>query len=446
MSILKSVEIWGFRGHNKIKINFDKNTNFLIGKNGTGKTNIINIISSLLQCDFKNLTRLPFSKAKINIKNLNTRAFSYIEYDKEDTESPFFKLTLFNAKKEIRNIFFVRDDGVFYPDVETNEDNVRIVERWSSLALRNPARFKAPSRRGDPSSPFSIVNELVKSSWLSVHRGEIGREHVEGSYETSVDTKLRQIYNDLPRFFSSLDSKAALLFHKFQETYFLSLLFDKNVDPSMMKVERFNLEQEKQSLEQIFNSLKLSKKTYKHQLDSHFEFLKESYSAYDDFVKPGSTSIKSEFYHGLLNAKRIHKIVQEWNHYQEERKTVYEPKTEFLEIINELFSDKNVSIDDRNAPSVTLSTDTDKKIPLTGLSSGEKQMFILLGEALLQEQKPWVYIADEPELSLHLEWQELLVSSLKKINPAAQILFATHSPEILGPYGDNAIDMAELLV
>jgi predicted ATPase len=79
------------------------------------------------------------------------------------------------------------------------------------------------------------------------------------------------------------------------------------------------------------------------------------------------------------------------------------------------------------------------------LSSGEKQLLILLSETLLQREQPAVFIADEPELSLHVLWQEKLVGSLRSLNPSAQIIAATHSPDIVGPLADHAIDMETLI-
>jgi predicted ATP-binding protein involved in virulence len=78
------------------------------------------------------------------------------------------------------------------------------------------------------------------------------------------------------------------------------------------------------------------------------------------------------------------------------------------------------------------------------LSSGEKQLLIVLGEALLQEKQAWVYIADEPELSLHVKWQESLVENLRTINPNAQIVFATHSPDVVSTFGDKVFDMERM--
>ncbi|AWA06978.1 AAA family ATPase [Aeromonas hydrophila] len=79
------------------------------------------------------------------------------------------------------------------------------------------------------------------------------------------------------------------------------------------------------------------------------------------------------------------------------------------------------------------------------LSEFPKQLLIVLGEALLQEKKPWIYIADEPELSLHVKWQESLVENLRAINPSSQIIFATHSPDVVSIFGNKIFDMENML-
>ena len=48
----------------------------------------------------------------------------------------------------------------------------------------------------------------------------------------------------------------------------------------------------------------------------------------------------------------------------------------------------------------------------------------------LMDEKPAVLLLDEPELSLHITWQEKLLDALRKLNPACQIIMTTHSPSI----------------
>ena len=104
---------------------------------------------------------------------------------------------------------------------------------------------------------------------------------------------------------------------------------------------------------------------------------------------------------------------------------------------------KKVVINKRNELNAEMTAG--RTIQLRELSSGEKQLVIILGEALLQQRAPWVYIADEPELSLHVTWQEKLTTNLRKINPRAQIIFPMHSPDIVGNFEDKIFDMEKLL-
>ena len=84
-------------------------------------------------------------------------------------------------------------------------------------------------------------------------------------------------------------------------------------------------------------------------------------------------------------------------------------------------------------------------LPLAKLSSGEKQLLILFIEALLQRQRPYIFLADEPELSLHIAWQRRILTAVRSLNPNAQIVVATHSPEIAGKFKHCLLDMEDIL-
>jgi predicted ATP-binding protein involved in virulence len=122
---------------------------------------------------------------------------------------------------------------------------------------------------------------------------------------------------------------------------------------------------------------------------------------------------------------------------------ILQPKATLVGALNALFQRKRIHINERNEIEAT--TDSGKKLNIKGLSSGEKQLIIILGEALLQREFPWIYIADEPELSLHVSWQEKLIENLRCINPLAQIVCATHSPDVVSTYAQNVFDMERMI-
>lgn len=65
------------------------------------------------------------------------------------------------------------------------------------------------------------------------------------------------------------------------------------------------------------------------------------------------------------------------------------------------------------------------------LSSGEKQLLAILLTVLVEDQQPYVLFMDEPEVSLHIEWQQRLIDTVLKLNPNVQIILTTHSPAVI---------------
>ena len=57
-------------------------------------------------------------------------------------------------------------------------------------------------------------------------------------------------------------------------------------------------------------------------------------------------------------------------------------------------------------------------------------MLIILLTVLIQDQKNCILLMDEPEISLHYEWQKRLIEIIRELNPNVQLIIATHSPFI----------------
>ena len=65
------------------------------------------------------------------------------------------------------------------------------------------------------------------------------------------------------------------------------------------------------------------------------------------------------------------------------------------------------------------------------LSSGEKQMLAILLTVLVEDNQHYVLFMDEPEVSLHIEWQKRLIDLCVELNPNVQIILTTHSPAVV---------------
>ena len=78
-----------------------------------------------------------------------------------------------------------------------------------------------------------------------------------------------------------------------------------------------------------------------------------------------------------------------------------------------------------------------RKCGLKALSSGEKHLLRIFVETIRIAES--TILIDEPELSLHVDWQRTLIDSMRLLNPAAQIIVASHSPEVMADLPDSKI-------
>jgi predicted ATPase len=87
-----------------------------------------------------------------------------------------------------------------------------------------------------------------------------------------------------------------------------------------------------------------------------------------------------------------------------------------------------------------------ERLALSELSAGEKQLLIILTNALVQDEQPFILLMDEPEISLDIDWQYKLVKTIRALNPSCQLIIATHSPAVFGDgWNDKVIFMEDLL-
>lgn len=116
----------------------------------------------------------------------------------------------------------------------------------------------------------------------------------------------------------------------------------------------------------------------------------------------------------------------------------------FLMLVNDFFTETGKKLVIRDSRLVFVQGES--TIELETLSSGEKQLLLILMNVFLLEEKPAVVFMDEPEIALHVSWQYKLLDTLTKLNPQAQFIITTHSPSIFGNgWGGNVVYMEDIL-
>ncbi len=425
MNFVESVRIEGFWGDKTVFLKFDNDVNCLIGPNGSGKTTIINLIAAVLKGDYEVLNSIQFDSIELKLKTVGK------------TTKPVIRVTQASGGLYPEINFSVREKTSDKPKSYSNEDKVVRPRRIYRAEGRRVRVVPAWVDKNEDKNLNDVLGALVATTWLSVHRGvrvyEFDEDEDIGS---AVDQKVRDISKSFANYFSLLGAKANTESRIFQEYIFLSLLH-KRRQPNKIISPDIDVDAERSQLEQIFSELGMNRNRFESRVKSHFDAVEKAQRHLSDIRESEKEPLGVHEFSALMDSTRVHEVVDEWKTLQTKHLEIYSPKTKFEELLNNLFVRKKLKFNDRNEPEII--TQSGKKFGPSVLSSGEKQLFILFGEALLQEQKPVVFIADEPELSLHVSWQSELLKNIISLNPNAQMIIATHSPDIVSSFTDCVI-------
>ena len=113
----------------------------------------------------------------------------------------------------------------------------------------------------------------------------------------------------------------------------------------------------------------------------------------------------------------------------EKAQQISQPKKRFQDILDDLFTETGKKII-RSENEIKFSSLGEELAPYQ-LSSGEKQILVILLTVLVEDNEHYVLFMDEPEVSLHIEWQKRLIDLILELNPNVQIILTTHSPAVI---------------
>ncbi|KPL80264.1 AAA family ATPase [Herpetosiphon geysericola] len=411
---ITQIEAYNIHDRFTIKQSFQSGLNIIYGNNGSGKTTLLHIIANILTGDLRRLKYIQFSRILIEFSNYNHIMILNNEnsIDVYINSDDFIKLSKrgSNINSELINkllfnnllfdvgyfpAFRTMIDAWFFMNLSGNNENNNSSNSITKLARETFSNF-IPNI--DYVSPIEIqekINDEIKSARLSI--SDIENELLVNAFYKMIDLVANK---DI----KSLEGKNKII---------MDILRIINHDNKSVLRSSFYPEKITNKLRNISDIIN---------------------SEYDEKTDTINTIILSIFRDILKDRSK--------------KQTLFLRHIEnYLSSVNEFFEDKKLEFiissnkDGHDEYKISVTSNNKVYNNFQSLSSGERQIITLLYTATYMSSKEIILI-DEPEISLHVDWQRLLLkklmSQIKDKRPKnKQLIVCTHSPFISADHMDH---------
>lgn len=446
-----------FSTDNNLSISFKDGINCIFGVNGSGKTTVINLLVSCLDCDLNTLNSIPFSEIKVLFaRSGQTKGRIFIKVSKSE-EKIMFELPV----DEVYVEFEKTKDGSWISTGKTKKNKDEILKYISnSLKLTY-----VPLTRMHTNEMSRYIQQSYdyQTQWrhsyanlntdINFDYSNIMLEHIENEFKSKYTIVNNTIAKDQNKLKNQIVSKMLIDRNHVKETGVISdkMLFGEGIEDKLShgdvlvyydKFRSANVDIPEEKLTEHFKIM-----------DEMLESLRESKEKYeslkhkDDKSDVSDSSPERDKY--LNNFFQLHSYMPIFNRFfaiiddieasEKKRNKLLGIFYKTEDLVNDFLSNKTFNFDNDGGFKILCNN---QPIPLKLLSSGEKHMIALIGRVALSPEESAVFVADEPELSLHLDWQRKILPSISRLSSQMQVIVATHSPAII-PDDSNMIDLEE---
>lgn len=415
---IKKLEIKGLHGNNEpLILDFNDDLNILSGRNGAGKTTILKLMWYLISGNFD-------------------KAVAEIKFDSVELETDIYKLFIkidFNNKNTPFKCDLALKRNNVLKNFEADEELTRLIKTKKTeditwyLTQYIESSFFMPTFRmiegGFTTEKYDIKHDLIKEFYLDINK--------DNNY-TDTEFALKKISSNLSKqkhkFFTSISAKDI-------DTFLVKKYAEIMKKVNFLQNESLNIYTKKLTLmakqdlispenQEVFKALNKKIELLEAEINTLNKPLDKIKSAITDFMPSFDIEFDEKIYfipkNNIANDSFEDPIVP----YPID--TDVEPNFDFDDFN---FDDFDFDFD--------INEDRENSLTINNLSAGEKQLLTFVAYNIFHNDT--IFFIDEPELSLHVDWQSKLFSLLKEQNSTNQFIISTHSPFIYSLFPDKEL-------
>ncbi|CEN29537.1 Putative ABC transporter ATP-binding protein (plasmid) [Lactococcus piscium MKFS47] len=443
---LENLFIEKLHGIYNYDVDFNEDITFLYGSNGCGKTTILNIVTSIVTGKIYELFFYDFKIIKLKYSNNDNVDVIEIKRKQDD-------------KNRLKIIFEGRNETI------SKLDNLNFQSSRRKILLKE--YFHENNILKDISRLFNYVYlPLSRSAYVDPIRSSrknfwIEEEEIEEELYVTKDASLTRVQELIVNKILTINNEVNRLNNNFRDKILKTSINiyseKKNFSDMMNEIENSNEEKILEIQESYLNIMTNLKLINEREIEKYNNFFSSYIKKYEQITDENDGKVKHFPINLVLQyseISKIRKVVELAQQMEKDKKQAEKPLELFCSTLNSFLSrpgdidSKNIIIETIGQPGVYFKIPNNQnKLSVQKLSSGEKQLIIFFANLIfgVNDRKNGIFIVDEPELSLHLTWQKLFIEQTLKINNNIQLIFATHSPEIVGRHRDKMYKLEKVL-
>lgn len=393
MAHITEISIEGLLGRaDPIKLTLNRGVNIFFGENGCGKTTLLKVLDAALSRDGAAMERLPVTKATVDIFSVTDNKIYRHIWERRAAESTN-QMTQRQLEMRDREYFETQDGQLLIrhgrPESEwrlspNRKEKVKTsATRWAHTFLPTTRLYFGDTGPGR----------------LTASRSQLSEKELDQAFSESVNRAWLQFYSRTLNEVRSIQESGlrAVLRHVVNPA--TSNRVDPTPDAGAVYTRVANFLARQPQGEQI------------------------------------SLGSENAFRGRYQEDTNLRTIIDNLDEVERSIEQSMVPINRFLETMSRLFSrGKKLGLTDSELQ--ILLTDG-RVLPIAQLSSGEKHLIKILLTSMTSGSN--AILIDEPELSLHLDWQRLFVQTILSLNPTCQLILASHSPEVMAEVQDDCI-------